>query len=49
MTDFLEKFFYTARVGLAQMKTMAKVKDACVLCINDTSAEAKVEDDMVSN
>ena len=27
MTDFFEKFFYTARVGLSQMKTKAKVKD----------------------
>ena len=27
MTDFFEKLFYTARVGLSQMKTKAKVKD----------------------
>ena len=35
MTDFFEKFFYTARVGLSQMKTKAKVKDefSCIFYV----------------
>ena len=35
MTDFFEKFFYTARVGLSQMKTKAEVKDefSCILYV----------------
>ena len=30
MTDFLEKFFYMARVGLSQLETNAKVKNECI-------------------